>query len=364
MSEATRPRGSLNARRSIIVGLVGLAVVAFVFLRVIPQVGSYEDALTALETMTLPALVGIVVSVVAYLAAYGLPVMASVPGLSYWRAQQLNQAAFAVSNGVPAGAAFGLGVQYEILESFGVGPSDSEAAITANDVWDLSSTLAFPIVGVVAIELSGQAARSYVWPAVLGLLVLVAAIVAFVLVIRSEAVTRWVASLGNRIVGPFVRRFRKGHPLDLVAVMLRYREAIAGLVGRRWRALTAAELLVAFAQFLIFYVSLRGVEGWRAAGTPFLAAFGSFAIAQIALLIPITPGGLGTADATMIAAMTGLGVSAGVATAADLVWRAASFVPQMVIGLVSLITWSWREARRTAGGTHVELGGSPGRVGP
>ena len=54
-------------------------------------------------------------------------------------------------------------------------------------------------------------------------------------------------------------------------------------------------------QFLIFYVALRGVEGWGSAGTSLLVAFGSFAVAQIGLMIPITPGGLGTVDAAMIA---------------------------------------------------------------
>jgi uncharacterized protein (TIRG00374 family) len=95
-------------------------------------------------------------------------------------------------------------------------------------------------------------------------------------------------------------------------------------------------------------MSLRGVEGWGAAGTSMLVAFGSFAVAQIGLMIPITPGGLGTVDAAMIAVLTALGVDAGAATAADLVWRAASFVPQIMIGVVALITWSRQGTRAFA----------------
>ncbi len=105
---------------------------------------------------------------------------------------------------------------------------------------------------------------------------------------------------------------------------------------------------MSFTQFLIFYMALRGVEGWGSAGTSVLVAFGSFAVAQIGLMIPITPGGLGTVDAVMIALLTALGVNAGDATAADLVWRAASFVPQIVIGVVALITWSRQGARALA----------------
>jgi len=71
-------------------------------------------------------------------------------------------------------------------------------------------------------------------------------------------------------------------------------------------------------------------------------------VAQIGLMIPITPGGLGTVDAAMIAVLTALGVDAGAATAADLVWRAASFVPQIAIGVIALITWSRQGTRALA----------------
>ena len=47
-------------------------------------------------------------------------------------------------------------------------------------------TLGLPILGVAAIQLSGQAASSYFWPAVLGLLVLVVAVVGFALIVAAR----------------------------------------------------------------------------------------------------------------------------------------------------------------------------------
>jgi uncharacterized membrane protein YbhN (UPF0104 family) len=41
-----------------------------------------------------------------------------------------------------------------------------------------------------------------------------------------------------------------------------------------------------------------------------------------------------------------MGVSEGEATAADLVWRAASYVPQIIIGIIALISW-FRKAGQT-----------------
>jgi uncharacterized protein (TIRG00374 family) len=106
-------------------------------------------------------------------------------------------------------------------------------------------------------------------------------------------------------------------------------------------------------QFLIFYVALRGVEGWDQPGTSALAAFGAFATAQIMLMVPITPGGLGTVDALIIALLQSVGVSAGDATAADLVWRAASYVPQIIVGIIALITW-FKKANEAFAGAPAE----------
>ena len=158
MPEAATAPPTLDKKKSIILGLLGLAVVVLIFVRVIPQIGSYKDAITALESMSAGAVACIVLAVLVYLLAYGLPFMAATPGLTYWRSQQLNQGAFAISNGVPAGGAFGLGVQYAMLASYGVGPTVSTAAITAVGVWSIFVTLGLPILGVAAIQLSGQAA--------------------------------------------------------------------------------------------------------------------------------------------------------------------------------------------------------------
>ena len=348
MPDAASVRPALNTKRSILLGLFGIAVIVLIFVRVIPQIGSYDDAVTSLRAMTAGALASVVLSVVGYLLAYGLPFMAATAGLSYWRSQQLNQGAFAISNGVPAGGAFGLGVQYAMLSSYGVGPTVSTAAITAVGVWSIFVTLGLPILGVAAIQLSGETASSYLWTAVLGVLILAVAIVAFGLIVRSENAARRIGSFGNRTAAPLIRRFRGGRSVDLVPSVLRFRSDIADLVTRRWVVITGAQMSVSLTQFLIFYVSLRGVEGWGVAGTSVLVAFGSFAVAQIGLMVPITPGGLGTVDAAMIALLTALGVDAGVATAADLVWRAASFVPQILIGVVALLTWSRQGARALA----------------
>jgi uncharacterized protein (TIRG00374 family) len=331
--------GGLDKKKSIILGLVGLAFIVLIFWKVIPQIGSYSDALTALEAMSVLAIFLIVVCVLVYLLTYGLPFLAATPGLKYWRSQQVNQAAFAISNGVPGGGAVGLAVQFGMLNTFGISGTSATAAITAVGLWSTFVTLFFPVLGVVAITLFGLGGNTHAVTGILGIAILAVVVIVFVLVMRSEPLAIKIGAFANKVVNPFRKKIKALATVDLQAPIVKFRSDMYDVLKRRWGALTAAQIAVSFTQFLILYVALRGVEGWDNAGTSFAAAFAAFAIAQIGLMIPITPGGLGTVDAALIALLVSFGATTGAATAADLVWRAASFIPQIMIGVVALIAW-------------------------
>ncbi len=341
------PVAQLDKKKSIILGVIGLAVIVLIFWKVIPQVTGtgYQEAFANLASMTPVALVLIALSVIAYLIVYGFPFMAATPGLKFWKSEQVNQAAFAISNGVPAGGAFGLGVQFAMLTSYKIPGTVATAAITAVGLWSAFVSLGLPILGVAALSIEGGAS-SYNWVAPLGLGILVATIVVFVLVMRSEKLAAAVGRLGNKLINPLRGRFTKLEHLDLVGPITKFRADMYDVLRRRWLLITLAQVGVIMTQFLIMYFSLRGVEGWDTPGTSVLAAFGAFATSQIMLMVPITPGGLGTTDALMIALLQSMGVSGSVAQAADVVWRMASYLPQIVIGVIALILW-FRHATKT-----------------
>jgi uncharacterized protein (TIRG00374 family) len=363
MTEPDAPSASavtakLDKKKSIILGVIGLAVIIVIFWKVIPQIGSYEDALVALQEMGWMAMVLVGICVVIYLAVYGFPFMAATPKLKYWRSQQVNQAAFAISNGVPAGGAFGLAVQYAMLASYKVPGTVATSAITAVGLWSMFVSLGLPIFGVAALTASGGD-TDYAWVAPVGFVILLVMVVLLVLIVRSEKLAIKVGHLGNTLVKPLRPRIKALGDLDLVAPITKFRTDMHDLLAHRWLVITIAQLSVIMTQFLIFYVALRGVQGWDEPGTSPMAAFGAFATAQIMLMVPITPGGLGTVDALIIALLQSVGVSAGDATAADLVWRAASYVPQIIVGIIALITW-FKKANETFATASPAAAADPG----
>ena len=79
---------------------------------------------------------------------------------------------------------------------------------------------------------------------------------------------------------------------------------------------------------------------------PVPGTLSSASVSSIAALR--SPGGAAAyavSKAAMISLLQSTGASAGAATAADLVWRAASYVPQIIVGIIALVLW-FRKANR------------------
>ena len=336
-SAGSAPALTLDRRKSVIAGIVAVAFLVIVFAKVIPQIGSYSAAMESLSTMRPVDLVLLGGAVLIYLVVYGFPFMASVPGLKYSQAQVVNQSAFTVSNGVPGGGALGLGLQYAQLASYGTTPTAATAGITATGVWSIFITLGLPVMGVVALALSGDDAGNYLLSGLIGLGILIVMIVVFALILRSEDLARRIGGVAERLVDRVLRRFRPGTQLHLTDMLVKLRTDIVDLVRRRWAAITVAQTGVSLASFLILLVAFRGVES--TSRISMWSVFAAFAISQLGLMVPVTPGGLGTVDAAMIGLLISFGASAGDATAADLLWRAVSYVPQIIIGLLCIFYW-------------------------
>ncbi len=333
------PSMTLDKKKSIIAGLIALVFLVIVFVTVIPKFGDYAAAWTSIQNMPAGSIAALVGALLVYLFFYGWPFVASVPGLKYWQGQIVNESAFAVSNGVPAGGALGLGLQYAQLSTYGASPTAATAGITATGVWSIFLTLGLPVLGVLALVVGGDSASQYYTSAAIGLGVLVAMIVVFALILRSEELARTIGGIADRVAHWGLRLIKRDGQLDLTAQILKLRNDIVDLVKRRWAAITAAQVAVSFSQFGILLVAMIGVSGGELQGISGLQVFAAFAISQLGLMIPVTPGGLGTVDAAMIALMVSFGADEGAATAADLVWRAASFVPQIIIGLICIGIW-------------------------
>jgi uncharacterized protein (TIRG00374 family) len=253
-------------------------------------------------------------------------------------ASQLASSAF--GRIVPGGAASAGALQYQMLVQAGVRGGRVATGITTVSVISAGTILALPLFAIPLFfgEIPLESTLRRV--ALLGLGMLIAAVAFAVLVLATD---KPLALLGRGLdrLSALVRR-RRPRPTDYGAHILHERDVVRAVLGRAWwQALIAALGQRAFdfaALLLALYASGARVS-------PLLVLL-AYAVAQILMIIPITPGGLGFVELGLVGFLGLAGVEAGPAILATLAYRLVSYWLPLPVGAGAYVWFSRRYGRR------------------
>jgi uncharacterized membrane protein YbhN (UPF0104 family) len=298
------------------------------------------------------------------LASYAFVWMSVTPGLGFGRAMVMTQAATAVTNTVPTvGPAIGTGLTYTMFRSWGISGSRTSAAVVVSGVWNTFAKLGLPVLALALVLLQGGAGGGRVTLALVGIAGLVAAIVVFALLLRSEELARRFGLLAGRVASRLLRLVRRPpvHGWELATV--RFRTRTLELLERGWVPITAATLVSQLSLYLVLLACLRAV-GVSDAEVPWGQVLLVFAVARLLTMVPWTPGSAGVVEFALIAPLVAAGGDREQVTAAVLVYRALTWGLQIPVG-VGCYLW-WRRSQRraqpvTAGAPQVAI---PKAAGP
>jgi uncharacterized protein (TIRG00374 family) len=343
MTTPSEPRR--RSRRSTVIAFaVGLAVMIAVFAFLFPQLGTYEQALEELRSIPPLWLGALAVTGLANILVYPFTATAAIPGLPYRHAFVDRQSGFLISNVIPGGGAVAVGTQFSILSFYGVKANAAAAAVSADAIWTYLMVLGTPALAVGLLVAEGRSAAGYTTLAMVGLLVVVASIIAIASVLRSADSARrlgaWLQKPATRVWG-LLRRT----PPDTEARLTEFNAQASALVAQRWKTLTLTNVA---AQVMPYFVLVAAVAGLGAFPDPlsWVEVFAAYAIALLLTSFPITPGGLGTVDAALVLLLRQFGATSTTAIAADLIWRLVWFLPQLLAGLGALGIFTWERRRR------------------
>ena len=331
--------------------LLTLLVIVFVFAVVFPSLGDYSEAWTAIQGMSTGWVIALVVITVGVVVIYPLPLISALPRIAYRAAFAVRQTTFMIANVIPGGGAIGLGVQYGMLNTYGFSAAPAADAVGITSVSDTVITLALPILSLVGLLLIGEASSTAVIVAIVGA-VLVGVMVATIgVVLRSEETARKVGDWLDRSISRIFGWFHKSFNLDLATDLVEFRASLLTVGTRRILIVTGSNLIQQLSGFLVLWVAILAIQG--ADGSVNIAeALAAYSVARLATFIPIPPGGLGTSDAIMTGLLTNqFGMASSDAMAAVLIWRAATYFPQVFIGIGTLISWRRRRTKAASAAT-------------
>jgi putative heme transporter len=274
-----------------------------------------------------------------------------------FRIFRINMWALAISHVLPGGTVPGTAVSYRLLTesdvpgstaAFGLATQGIGSAVVLNIIFWVSLLISIPLRGYNPL---------YGFAAILGVLLLAIFAGLIALLTRGEKqAEQLVFRLASRL--PFVKA-------DTVT-------SLVTKVADRTKVLTKSPLLLSRA-------GIWAAANWLLDATSlwvFLFAFGAhvspidllvaYGLANILAVIPITPGGLGVVELTIVSVLTGFGVAGGAATAGVLSWRLVNFWLPIPFGGVSYLSLRFGRFRLGAGGAGSGGGklqpdtGSPG----
>jgi putative heme transporter len=339
MDDQQRPAAKPRSRiRLIVQAVFSLVLVVVLFYYLLKDV-DLAQVWAEIRAMTWREDAILVVLAAWNLATYGLVWMSVTPGLGFGRAMEMTQAASAVTNTVPTvGPAIGVGMTYAMFRSWGISGSRTSAAVVVSGVWNTFVKLGLPVLALALVLLQGGASGGRVTLALVGIAALVAAIVVFALLLRSEELARRFGLLAGRVASRLLRLVRRPPVQGWELATVRFRTRTLKLLEHGWVPITAATLVSHLSLYVVLLACLRAV-GVSDAEVSWAQVLVVFAFMRLITMVPVTPGSAGVVELTLIAPLVAAGGDREQVTAAVLVYRALTWGLQIPVGVACYLWW-------------------------
>ena len=324
--------------------LVALAVGIF---GVLPRLGGLTRDAAGLRHARPAFLVAAVVAQTVSLGCYALlyrRVLAALGARVRFRlVADVVLATFFISHLTPFGSATGTLVNVNTLEADGVAAATTSEAIGLTSL--MSTVALIALFGIGFVATAGRHV-SHTYLTIAGIaLALVVAVLAVVLVIGAHPeiagrAGRWAASVA-RHVRPSIDPEKVAETSRRLASLAR--SALTGRAFLASSALASADLLFDLLSLDLVFLALRYQPGFG----PLAVAY---AAANIASAIPVTPGGLGVIEVTLVAITVGFGAPRPTAVLAVIGYRIVNYWLPLIPGAIAYLRVRLR--RGAAGSTN------------
>lgn len=318
--------------KKVLLGLFVVAVLGLVFGVLIPSFASYEEIAASMGSLGVGQWIVLAAVFVGLELLTASPPAAMVDRMSVKQSFMANESAAVASNVLPGPS--GLVARLAVYQAYGLDLVDITRASVVNSVLNQVVTLLLPFGALIVIIAQGSVPAT-VW-ALTGAAIAILLAAGFVVyrLMRAESSARW---LGER-TGALVSRLDglRGKTTDRdwgdAAADMRI-QLIEGLQlhGLKVLALHLAKHITAVVLLTLAF-RFSGVTGEQLG---FGDIFIVYAFTLLVLLIPVTPGGVGVAEATLIAISVAIATGAAKAdiTAGVLIYRVFTYIGPMVLGL-------------------------------
>ena len=303
----------------------------------------WKAVVDGIRGLSLTAWIALIVVSVLRIIAEAWVLDAVLPGLGLWRATLAFLAPSAAASVIPGPA--DLAARFGMYSSWGFSANDTGISVMASWVFTTGAKVALPILAAIGLAAVGRANADVETIVIIAAAVLLGGVILLVVLLRSEQLARrlghWMGRTGKRLVKPFRIDLPDEIEGDLAERFAHFRATAGVLIRERWPVASTAALSAQLLQFGILLVSMRGV-GITSDQLHWAEIFAAFALIQLITAIPITPGGIGIAEAgyvTLLVVESNRALADAV-TAATLIYRLFSWIIIIPLGGLAWLLWN------------------------
>jgi uncharacterized protein (TIRG00374 family) len=242
----------------------------------------------------------------------------------------------AISLTVPGGAAAGAAVQFRMLGTAGMDPTESVSGLTAFSFLGIGGLLALPVF-VLPVVLFGAPVASGLtdaaWVGVVGFVLFTGF---GALVMARDGPLVWAGRVAQDVRN---RVLHTRAPLEgLPERLIEQRNVIRAVLGQQWWRATLLSVGRLLFDYLCLLFCVRAVGAHPRPSLILLA----YAVAGVIGLLPITPGGIGIVEASLAGLLALAGLDGAQAVLATLAYRLASYWLPMLAGPIAYGAFRYR----------------------
>jgi len=257
----------------------------------------------------------------------------------------------AISLTVPGGAAAGAAVQFRMLGTAGMDPTESVSGLTAFSFLGIGGLLALPVFVLPVVLFGAPVASDLTHAAWVGVAGFVLFTAFGAVVMATDGPLVWAGRVAQAVRN---RLLKKRTPLEgLPERLIVQRNVIRSVLGQQWWQATLLSVGRLLFDYLCLLFCVRAVGAHPRPSLILLA----YAVAGVIGLVPITPGGIGIVEASLSGFLVLAGLTGAEAVLATLAYRLASYWLPMLAGPVAYGAFRYRY--RQHGSPSQTIGVSP-----
>lgn len=311
--------------------ITGSTVVALGLLVLgLPLFADLGEAWDQVRNMPASSTALLAVATALNLVTYWWLLVASLPGLKLSQAAIACEAATAVNNVLPAGAAVGASVTWGIYRSYGFSGEQIGRSLSVTAFWNAAVKLVTPALALVLLASGSDAPPT--------LLVVVSLAIILVALTAAASVLKGDSNLDRLVALAAVVARRRPRAKEWVARLRTTRDRSVEMIKSRWLALSVSAVASHTALFVVLLLCVRAV-GIGASDLGLGEVVTAFAIVRVTLLVPVTPGGAGVAEVGLTGLLTAAGGEAPAVVGAVLLFRALTWLLPIPLGALAYAGW-------------------------